>query len=85
MSEMGEAAHEPQEPGLEARLGRLDDIVAALEREDIELADALKLFEEGIAHLRAAQAVLSTAELHIERLVENAAGVRTEPLRGDIE
>jgi len=52
---------------------------------DIELADALKLFEEGIAHLRAAQAVLSTAELHIERLVENAAGVRTEPLRGDIE
>ena len=54
--------------GLEARLQRLDDIVAALEREDLELDDALKMFEEGIAHLRAAQAVLATAELRIEKL-----------------
>jgi exodeoxyribonuclease VII small subunit len=59
---------EKEESGLEARLQRLDDIVAALEREDLELDDALKLFEEGIAHLRAAQAVLSTAELRIEKL-----------------
>jgi exodeoxyribonuclease VII small subunit len=57
-----------EEIGLEARLQRLDDIVAALEREDLELDDALKMFEEGIAHLRAAQAVLSTAELRIEKL-----------------
>lgn len=59
---------EKEEMGLEARLQRLDDIVAALEREDLELDDALKMFEEGIAHLRAAQAVLSTAELRIEKL-----------------
>jgi exodeoxyribonuclease VII small subunit len=59
---------EKEELGLEARLQRLDDIVAALEREDLELDDALKMFEEGIAHLRAAQAVLSTAELRIEKL-----------------
>jgi exodeoxyribonuclease VII small subunit len=57
-----------EEIGLEARLQRLDDIVAALEREDLEMDDALKMFEEGIAHLRAAQAVLSTAELRIEKL-----------------
>ncbi|MGQ0561593.1 MAG: exodeoxyribonuclease VII small subunit [Gemmatimonadota bacterium] len=54
---------------LEARLQRLDQIVAALEREDLELDEALKLFEEGIEHLRAAQAVLNTAELQIERLI----------------
>ena len=59
---------ENEELGLEARLQRLDDIVAALEREDLELDDALKMFEEGIAHLRAAQAVLNTAELRIEKL-----------------
>ncbi|MGQ0814628.1 MAG: exodeoxyribonuclease VII small subunit [Gemmatimonadota bacterium] len=57
------------EPGLETRLQRLDEIVAALEREDLELDEALRLFEEGVAHLRAAQAVLNTAELRIERLI----------------
>lgn len=71
-----------QQPGLEARLERLDQIVAALEREDLELDDALQLFEEGITHLRAAQDVLATAELRIERLIEKASGVSTEPLRG---
>jgi len=76
---------ESNEPGLEARLQRLDDIVTALEREDLELDEALKLFEEGIAHLRAAQAVLSTAELRVDRLIENAAGIKTEPFRGGTE
>lgn len=74
---------EETERGLEARLQRLDQIVSALEREDLELDAALALFEEGIGHLRAAQAILNTAELRIERLIENAAGVRTEPLRGE--
>lgn len=73
---------EANELGLEARLQRLDQIVSALEREDLELDDALKLFEEGIGHLRAAQGVLNTAELRIERLIENAAGVKTETVNG---
>lgn len=57
--------------GLEARLQRLDQIVTALEREDLELDDALKLFEEGIAHLAAARAVLQTAELKLETLTRH--------------
>lgn len=73
------------EPGLEARLKRLEQIVASLEREDIDLDEALQLFEEGIAQLRAAQGVLNTAELRIERVIENAAGVRSEPVRGSLE
>jgi exodeoxyribonuclease VII small subunit len=60
------------ELNLEARLKRLDDIVSALEREDIELDEALKLFEEGINHLRSAQTVLNTAQLRVEKLIENA-------------
>jgi exodeoxyribonuclease VII small subunit len=73
------------ELGLEARLQRLDQIVSALEREDLELDDALRLFEEGIKHLRVAQEVLNTAELRIERVMQNAAGVRTEPIVGGTE
>lgn len=82
---MSDAQESTEDIGLEARLDRLDEIVTALEREDLQLDEALKLFEEGIAHLRAAQAVLATAELRIERLIEDAAGVRTEPLRGGVE
>ena len=58
-------------PSLETRLDRLDEIVRSLEREDLELEQALKLFEEGIAHLRHAQELLTDAELRIERLVES--------------
>jgi exodeoxyribonuclease VII small subunit len=56
--------------GLEQRLDRLDAIVHALERDDLELEQALQLFEEGVAHLRHAQELLNNAELRIERLVE---------------
>lgn len=59
-----------QNPTLEHRLDRLDEIVRSLEQEDLELEQAMKLFEEGITHLRHAQELLNTAELRIERLVE---------------
>ena len=57
-------------PSLEQRLERLDEIVHSLERDDLELETAMKLFEEGIAHLRIAQELLSNADLRIERLLE---------------
>lgn len=59
---------------LETRLSRLETIVAVLEREDLELDEALRLYEEGIGHLRSAQETLRQAELRIERLVEAADG-----------
>ena len=59
-----------EKPGLEQRLNRLDEIVRTLEREDLDLEAAMKLFEEGVGHLRIAQELLSNAELRIERLVE---------------
>lgn len=65
---------------LGARIHRLQRIAADLDREDIELEDAMKLFEEGVAHLRAAEALVSQAELRIERLLEGHDGVRTEKL-----
>ena len=59
-------------PTLERRLDRLDEIVHALEREDLELEQAMKLFEEGIGHLRHAQELLNHAELQIERLLDQS-------------
>jgi exodeoxyribonuclease VII small subunit len=58
-------------PSLEQRLDRLDHIVQSLERDELELEQAMKLFEEGIAHLRHAQELLNNAELRIERLLDS--------------
>ncbi|MCY4646009.1 MAG: exodeoxyribonuclease VII small subunit [Gammaproteobacteria bacterium] len=55
---------------VEERLRRLDRIVAALDAEDIELEQSLALFEEGIRHVRAAERLLSAAELRVEELIE---------------
>jgi exodeoxyribonuclease VII small subunit len=63
---------------LGARIQRLQHIVAELEREDIELEDALRLFEEGVTHLRAAEALVARSELLIERLLEESGGPRLE-------
>jgi len=58
----------------EERLGRLEQIAAELEGDDVELARALALFEEGIENLRAASEELAKAEARVQRLVERADG-----------
>ncbi len=68
-------------PTLEQRLRRLDDIVARLEGSDLEIDDALALFEEGVAHLREARRIVRDSELRIERLLTDARGdAVVEPL-----
>lgn len=57
------------ELGLDERLERLEAVVRELEREDQDLEEALRLFEEGVEHVRAARTALARAELTIERLV----------------
>jgi len=66
---------------LEARLRRLDEIVASLEGGEVELEKGLALFEEGVKHVREAEALLSHAELRVEELVGEgeAAFVRARP------
>lgn len=60
------------EPTLETHLARLEAVVTALEREDLELDAALRLFEEGIGHLRAARQILRESELRVEHLLAEA-------------
>ena len=66
---------------IEERLGRLEEIVAALESERLDLSDALVLFEEGVACLREAAGTLSEAEARVQKLTELAGGAfGVEPL-----
>ena len=41
-----------------------------LEAEDLDLDEALKLFEEGVARLRAAREQLTQAELKVKQVLE---------------
>jgi len=69
-----------EDTSLEARLKRLDEILVKMESDDVGLEDALKLFEEGVAHVREAERVLSAAELRVEELL---ASGETRPLEPD--
>jgi exodeoxyribonuclease VII small subunit len=77
---MSETPEETPMP-LGARIHRLQRIVADLEREDIELEEAMRLFEEGVVHLREAESLLTQTDLRIERLLDEAdrAGSRVDP------
>jgi len=46
----------------EQTLSRLEQIAASLDRDDLPLEEALKLFEEGITRLREASAALADAD-----------------------
>jgi exodeoxyribonuclease VII small subunit len=58
----------------EKNLRRLDEIMAALEGEQIGLDASLKLFEEGIEILRAASSELDKAETRVQMLIEKSDG-----------
>jgi len=59
------------EPSLEERLGRLEEILARMESDDVALEEALTLFEEGVAHVREAEKVLAETELRVEELLRS--------------
>lgn len=58
----------------EDHLARLEAIAEALDRADVPLDEALKLFEEGITRVRAAAETLEAAEGRLRELVERADG-----------
>jgi len=63
---------------LEGRLRRLEAIMGQLESDEVDLERALALFEEGVALVREAEAVLSRTELRVEELL---SGGRTRPFQ----
>jgi exodeoxyribonuclease VII small subunit len=58
----------------ETDIARIETIVVELERSEVPLDDALKLFEEGIERLRTASAALMQAEARVRKLIEDSDG-----------
>lgn len=58
----------------EDALRRLEEIVAELESDQLELGRALALFQEGVECMRLAAGELGRAEAQVQRLVERADG-----------
>ena len=58
----------------EEQVARLEQIVAQLNDSKLDLAQALKLFDEGVGLLRAAHEELAKVEGTLGRLIEKADG-----------
>jgi exodeoxyribonuclease VII small subunit len=63
-----------EDPTFEAALEEMEEIADSLERDDLDLAEALRLFERGVERLRAASRLLEDAHGKVEELVQGAAG-----------
>ena len=58
----------------EKELARLEAIVGKLEAGSLGLDESIRLYEEGVRSLKAAQARLAGAEAKIKQLAEGASG-----------
>ena len=58
----------------ETDIARIETIVEELERSEVPLDDALRLFEEGIERLRTASSALMQAEARVRKLIEESDG-----------
>jgi len=79
MKRKTESSEAPE--SLAAELQRLEEIVRRLEADDVDLDDALAIFEEGVRRLRAARDRLAQAELKVQSVLQDADGtLRTDDL-----
>jgi exodeoxyribonuclease VII small subunit len=67
---MGDGA----EGGFGQDLARLEQIVRRLEAEELDLDEALRLFEEGVERLRVARDRLGAAELRVRQVIADQSG-----------
>ncbi|HCH01767.1 MAG TPA: exodeoxyribonuclease VII small subunit [Vibrio sp.] len=65
------ASKKPENMSFEESLTELDALVNQLENGDLDLEDALKKFERGIALARSSQTKLTEAEQRVEILLKD--------------
>jgi exodeoxyribonuclease VII small subunit len=68
----------PSTEGFEGQLEEIDAIVERLESDEVELEEALALFERGVARLRQAGRLLESAEGRVEELIASTSGYDSE-------
>ncbi len=67
------------EPGFDALLVRLREVVQKLESGDLSLEQSLAVYEEGVQLARKSQQLLASAEKRVEILVSTASGIEATP------
>ncbi len=67
------------EPGFDAILGRLREVVQKLESGELTLEQSLAVYEEGVQLARRGQHQLASAEKRVEILVNASSGIETAP------
>jgi exodeoxyribonuclease VII small subunit len=63
-----------KKPKLGKAIDRLEEIVLKLEREDLELEDALRLFDEGMELIRGAEHELSESQGRLKQVLTDRQG-----------
>lgn len=64
----------------EAALRELEDIVSKLEQGEVDLEDSISLYERGQALKTHCETKLKAAERRLEKVVQGARGVTSEPV-----
>jgi exodeoxyribonuclease VII small subunit len=74
-------------PEFEQALEELERLVERLERGDLPLEEALRIFERGVALTRHCQASLKTAQQKVEILLRKSGQIGAEPFAeaGEVE
>jgi len=67
-----------KKPGFEDSVGRLNEIIRALERGDTPLEESIKLFEEGAKLVGHCETLLNKAEQRVAKLVKTETGTVEE-------
>ena len=67
----------------EENMGRLEQIVRAMERGDVALEESLKLFQEGTELVRNCGKLLDEAELQVKNIMTDANGNPVEEAFAD--
>ena len=62
----------------EESMGRLEQIVRAMERGDVALEESLKLFQEGTELVRSCGRLLEEAELQVKKIMTASDGSPVE-------
>lgn len=81
MSPASKPRAEP-ETTFDARLARLEAIVAELENEKIPLETAIERYQEGVSHLQGCRALLDGYKKRVEQLSADSEGT-SAPYAGD--
>jgi len=66
------------EVNMEQTLNQLEEIVSKLESDEVDLDEALKLFEEGVKLSDQVQKKLKDSELKLKQVIESSEGFSLE-------